>query len=50
MPAQEFETGNLTIAAMDPTAFGQEFKPSAGSIVIRWSTVHSGSATSARVP
>ena len=35
MPAQEFETGNLTIAVMDPTAFGQEFRPSAGSIVMR---------------
>ena len=35
MPAQEFETGNLTIAVMDPTAFGQEFKSSAGSIVMR---------------
>jgi catechol 2,3-dioxygenase-like lactoylglutathione lyase family enzyme len=27
MPAQEFEIGNLTLAVMDPTAFGQEFKP-----------------------
>lgn len=25
MPAQEFETGNLTIAIVDPTAIGQEF-------------------------
>ena len=27
MPAQEFETGNLTIAIMQPDAFGQEFSP-----------------------
>ena len=26
MPAQEFQAGNLTIAVMDPTAFGQEFR------------------------
>jgi len=34
MPAQEFETGNLTIAIMDPTAFGQEFRPAGGSSVV----------------
>jgi predicted enzyme related to lactoylglutathione lyase len=27
MPAQEFETGNLTIAIMQPEAFGQTFSP-----------------------
>ena len=27
MPAQEFQAGSLTIAVMDPTAFGQEFSP-----------------------
>jgi predicted enzyme related to lactoylglutathione lyase len=27
MPAMEFETGNLTIAIMQPDAFGQEFAP-----------------------
>jgi catechol 2,3-dioxygenase-like lactoylglutathione lyase family enzyme len=27
MPGCEFQAGNLTIAVMDPTAFGQEFKP-----------------------
>ena len=26
-PAGEFETGNLTIAVMEPAAFGMEFKP-----------------------
>jgi len=27
MPGAEFQAGNLTIAVMDPTAFGQEFRP-----------------------
>ena len=27
MPAGEFETGNLTIAVMQPDAFGLEFEP-----------------------
>jgi predicted enzyme related to lactoylglutathione lyase len=27
MPAHEFQAGNLTLAVMDPTAFGQEFHP-----------------------
>jgi predicted enzyme related to lactoylglutathione lyase len=27
MPAKEFQAGNLTLAVMDPTAFGQEFRP-----------------------
>jgi predicted enzyme related to lactoylglutathione lyase len=26
-PGMEFQAGNLTLAIMDPTAFGQEFKP-----------------------
>ena len=26
MPAHEFQAGNLTIAIMEPTAFGQEFR------------------------
>ncbi|ADB51421.1 VOC family protein [Conexibacter woesei] len=26
MPATEFQAGNLTIAVMEPTAFGQEFQ------------------------
>lgn len=34
MPAQEFETGNLTIAIMDPTAFGQQFQTAGGSSVV----------------
>ena len=27
MPGVEYQAGNLTLAIMDPTAFGQEFKP-----------------------
>src|SRR5689334_15218692 len=27
MPGMEFQAGNLTLAIMDPTAFGQEFHP-----------------------
>ena len=27
MPGIEFQAGNLTIAIMEPTAFGQQFKP-----------------------
>jgi predicted enzyme related to lactoylglutathione lyase len=27
LPAAEFQAGNLTLAVMDPTAFGQEFRP-----------------------
>ena len=27
MPAVEFQAGNLTLAVLDPTAFGQEFSP-----------------------
>ena len=35
MPAQEFETGNLTIAIMQPDAFGQEFSPNNFPIALR---------------
>jgi predicted enzyme related to lactoylglutathione lyase len=27
MPAHEFQAGNLTLAVIDPTAFGQELRP-----------------------
>ncbi len=27
MPGCEFQAGNLTLAVMEPTAFGQEFRP-----------------------
>jgi catechol 2,3-dioxygenase-like lactoylglutathione lyase family enzyme len=29
MPAAEYQAGNVTIAIMEPTAFGQEFRPHA---------------------
>ncbi len=31
----EFETGNLTLAVMDPTAFGQEFRPHAVPVALQ---------------
>ncbi len=34
MPAQEFETGNLTIAVMDPSAFGMPFQNAGSSSVV----------------
>lgn len=35
MPAAEFQAGNLTIAIMDPTAFGQEFQAHALPIALQ---------------
>ncbi len=35
MPAFEFETGNLTIAVMDPSAFGQTFRPGGSNVVLQ---------------
>jgi predicted enzyme related to lactoylglutathione lyase len=35
MPAQEFETGNLTIAVVQMDAFGQEFSPHKAQIALR---------------
>jgi len=32
MPGFEYQAGDLTLAVMDPTAFGQEFKPNAGFV------------------
>lgn len=34
LPAFEYETGNLTLAVMDPSAFGMPFAPSGGSSVV----------------
>ena len=34
MPAGEFETGSLTIALMEPDAFGMTFRPSTGAIAL----------------
>ena len=35
MPGAEFQAGNLTLAVMDPTAFGQEFRPNAMPIAFQ---------------
>lgn len=35
LPAAEFQAGNLTIAVMEPTAFGQEFRPHAVPIALQ---------------
>lgn len=35
MPAQEFETGNLTIAVVQMEAFGQDFSPHKAPIALR---------------
>src|SRR5215813_5653434 len=32
LPGFEYQAGDLTLAIMDPTAFGQEFRPNAGMI------------------
>jgi predicted enzyme related to lactoylglutathione lyase len=40
MPAQEFQAGSLTIAVMDPTAFGQEFKPHSAPLAFQVDDVH----------
>ncbi len=34
-PGAEFQAGNLTLAVMDPTAFGQEFRPHALPIALQ---------------
>jgi predicted enzyme related to lactoylglutathione lyase len=35
MPGVEFETGNLTLAVMEASAFGQEFQPSTHPIALQ---------------
>jgi catechol 2,3-dioxygenase-like lactoylglutathione lyase family enzyme len=35
MPAVEFETGNLTIAVFDPSAFGMEFSANKNPVELR---------------
>ena len=35
MPATEYQAGNLTLAIMEPTAFGQEFRPLALPVALR---------------
>jgi predicted enzyme related to lactoylglutathione lyase len=45
MPAAEFQAGNLTIAIMDPTAFGQEFRPHSLPIALQVDDVAAARAT-----
>jgi predicted enzyme related to lactoylglutathione lyase len=40
MPASEFETGSLTIALMQPDAFGLEFSPHSLPIALQVDDVH----------
>ena len=35
MPAVEYQAGNLTLAVMEPTAFGQEFRPHSMPIALQ---------------
>lgn len=35
MPGAEFQAGNLTIAIMDPVAFGQEFAPHTAPLALQ---------------
>ncbi len=44
MPGAEFQAGNLTLAVMDPTAFGQEFRPNAMPIAFQVADVEEARA------
>ena len=44
MPAAEYQAGNLTIALMDPTAFGQELRPHAVPLALHVPDVHAAKA------
>ena len=44
MPAMEFETGNLTIAVMQPDAFGMEFQPHKAPVALRVDDVEAARA------
>jgi predicted enzyme related to lactoylglutathione lyase len=44
MPAGEFETGSLTIALMQPEAFGMEFRPSTSAIALHVEDVEAARA------
>src|SRR4051795_12434361 len=35
MPAAEYQAGNVTLAIMDPTAFGQEFRPHTSALALQ---------------
>ena len=40
MPGAEFQAGNVTLAVMDPTAFGQAFRPHAVPLAFQVDDVH----------
>ena len=44
MPGMEYQAGNLTLAVMDPTAFGQEFKPHSLPVALHVDDVEAGRA------
>jgi len=44
MPAGEFETGSLTIALMQPEAFGMQFRPSTSAIALHVEDVEAARA------
>jgi len=44
MPAGEFETGPLTIALMQPEAFGMQFRPSTSAIALHVEDVEAARA------
>ena len=44
MPGHEFQAGNLTLAVMDPTAFGQEFRPHSLPIALQVDDVEAARA------
>ena len=44
MPGAEYQAGNLTLAVMDPTAFGQEFKPHSLPIALQVDDVNAARA------
>ena len=43
-PGIEFQAGNLTLAVMEPTAFGQAFKPHSLPIALQVDDVHAARA------
>jgi catechol 2,3-dioxygenase-like lactoylglutathione lyase family enzyme len=44
MPAAEFQAGNLTLAILDLTAFGQEHRPNAAPIALQVDDTHAARA------
>jgi predicted enzyme related to lactoylglutathione lyase len=44
MPGAEFQAGSLTLAVMDPTAFGQEFRPHSLPIALQVDDVEAARA------